>query len=233
MEHDTRALLLRRVPVGESDLVVTLLTEDLGRVSALARSARKSQRRFGGVLEPLHTLRARLEERGDAELMVLCEVRLEAPRSSLLGDLECLRVGGRALGWVRDASPPRAPEPAIWDATISFLDDLALPEPPGGPDGLLASLGLSLLLACGWALDLEVCVGCGKRCPEGRPAMVDPQRGGLVCRACGGARLRLPGPVRSRLASTARGALRSVSADDAPIALELVEQALAAHLGIR
>ena len=48
----TSAIVLRRVAYGEADLVVTLLGLDTGRVSALARAARKSSRRFAGGLEP-------------------------------------------------------------------------------------------------------------------------------------------------------------------------------------
>jgi len=230
--HDTAALLLRRVPVGESDLVVTLLTETLGRVSAIARAARRSQRRFGGSLEALHTLRVRLEERTGSELMVLVEARIATVRSGLLGDLERMQIAGRALGWVRDAVPPHLREPSLWSATLALLDDLGnLQAAPSAP-ARLAAFGLELLGGCGWALDLDRCVACGGACPEGQAATIDPRRGGLVCRACGGARLRLPGPARTRLAPAARGASRRVADDDAAVALALVEAALAAHVGI-
>jgi DNA repair protein RecO (recombination protein O) len=46
----TPAIVLRAVNYGEADRVVTLFGRDIGRVSALARSARKSQRRFAGGL---------------------------------------------------------------------------------------------------------------------------------------------------------------------------------------
>ena len=59
--HATLALLLRRTPYRDADLVLSLFTEQLGQVSALARAARKSQRRFGGSLEPFHTLHLELD----------------------------------------------------------------------------------------------------------------------------------------------------------------------------
>ena len=42
----TPAILLRAVATGEADRVVTLLGRETGRVSAIARGARKSVRRF-------------------------------------------------------------------------------------------------------------------------------------------------------------------------------------------
>ncbi|RYE92506.1 MAG: hypothetical protein EOO75_06535, partial [Myxococcales bacterium] len=41
--HTTEGLLLRLVPYGESDAVVTLLTHDLGKVSAMARGLRRGR----------------------------------------------------------------------------------------------------------------------------------------------------------------------------------------------
>ena len=44
------AILLASVPFGEADRVVTLFTRSHGKVSAMARSARKSRTRFGASL---------------------------------------------------------------------------------------------------------------------------------------------------------------------------------------
>jgi DNA repair protein RecO (recombination protein O) len=90
------ALLLRRVPYGEADLVVTLFTEPLGRVAAVARSARRSSRRFP-ALEPMHLLRVGLELVPGRELGMLTEASLERPRLGLTAwRLRDKRSGGCA-----------------------------------------------------------------------------------------------------------------------------------------
>jgi DNA repair protein RecO (recombination protein O) len=223
-------LLLKRVGYGESDLVVTLLTEELGRVSALARGAKRSQRRFGGSLEPMHTLVVRFDERPGAELGTLRDASIERVRAQLTADLDRLDAAGRALGWARKAVPPSRPEPEAWRVLLDFLDRLDATGPVE-PRRELAACGLCLLSALGWGLELERCVACGKACTPGRPAMVDAARGGLVCRACGGARLVLPGRLRERLVLAARGQ-DALEPADASVALELVEAALSAHMGL-
>jgi DNA repair protein RecO (recombination protein O) len=230
--HTTRALLLKRVEYGDADLVLTLFTEKLGRVSALARAARRSQRRFGGALEPLHTLEVRLEDRPKTELSVLREARIVTARPALTQSLERMRAAGRALGWIRGAAPAHTPEPELWAALEALLDEL------GAKDGLeanrvLAATGLTMLGALGWGLDLERCVRCGKACPPDSPALVDPTRGGLVCRTCGGARKRLDPKTRERLGRAAlTGDPRTIEPADSDIALDLVEAVLAAHAGV-
>ncbi len=49
--HKTQAILLRFVDIGETDRIVHLLTPDLGRVTAIAKSARKSVKRFASTLD--------------------------------------------------------------------------------------------------------------------------------------------------------------------------------------
>ena len=224
------ALLLRRVEYGESDLVITLLTDTIGRVSALARGARKSVKRFGGVIEPMHTLHISYDDRSGAELVVLREAKLSRARPFLVTSLERMQAAGQALNWVRKAAPPRTPEPEVWTALENLLDHLANPDDALSARARLAATGLELLSAFGWGIDFERCVSCGKAPLPGQAGAVDAARGGLVCRNCGGARRRLSGSERVALSRAATGG--ELDDESAALALDLVEQALKAHGGI-
>ena len=210
--------------------MVTLLTDTIGRVSALARGARKSSKRFGGVIEPMHTLRIAYDDRSGAELVVLREAKLSRARPFLVTSLERMQAAGQALNWVRKAAPPRTPEPEVWAAMERLLDHLGDPEDAVSPRARLAATGLELLSAFGWGIDFERCVSCGKLPAVGQAAAVDPARGGLICRDCGGARRRLSGPERLLLQGAVSGG--TLSDDSASLALDLVEQALKTHGGI-
>lgn len=236
--HTTLALVLRRTPYGEADLIVSLLSEKLGQVSALARAARKSQRRFGGSLEPFHTLEAELEEAPGAELLRLREARVVGPRVGLLTHLEGMDAAGIFLGWIRHSAPAHTPEPGLWQLAQSCLDELETlslrPRSPGSasPRRALAAHGLWLLDACGWRLELSYCVETGVRCPDGKAALIDPVRGGLVSRARGGAGLRSSGAARRRLIATQSERSNALEEADVDLTLQLVEGCLRAHAGL-
>jgi DNA repair protein RecO (recombination protein O) len=247
--HRTAALVLRRTPYRDADLVVTLFTEALGQVSALARAARKSQRRFGGGLEPFHTLDAELDEAPGSELMTLTSVRVETARAHLYGHLGAMEAAGKFLNWIRQASPAHTPEPEVWQLSLACLDELnaaSSPEAPSpaapvdgagiasrrGPTVILATFGLQLLAASGWRLELEHCVLSGVRCPDGKSAMVDPERGGLVSRSEGGAPFLVNGAARARLIAAQDGQRGALDEEDAALGLELVERCLRAHAGL-
>jgi DNA repair protein RecO (recombination protein O) len=225
---ESHALVVRTVEVGESDVIATLVTEEAGKVSAIVRGARKGSRRVGGALEPVHTIAVLLEDKG-AELTTLKEARIVRMRTIVVGDLDALEAAGTALRWARHLFPPRTPEPAGWAVLIALLD--ALDARAGSPRQELARAGLAMLAAVGYALELDACAICGRPCPEGRSACVDPARGGLVCRACGGATSVLLPEARDAALSLAVGRSTGVSDASAEIVLGLVDRAMAAHAG--
>ncbi|HWO08514.1 MAG TPA: DNA repair protein RecO [Polyangiaceae bacterium] len=240
--HATSALLLRRTPYRDADLVLSLFTEQLGQISALARAARKSQRRFGGSLEPFHTLRVELEETLSSELMTLQTAQIATARTGLYEHLESMEAAGKFSGWIRHASPAHTPEPSLWALAQSCMDQLdavAGARRALGPEAASASArlvlvthGLQLLSACGWRLEFERCVQSGVRCPDGKSAMLDSERGGLVFSAEGGAPFIVSGATRRRLIAAQAGQMDALELPDGELGLELVERCLRAHAGL-
>jgi DNA repair protein RecO (recombination protein O) len=231
---ETDALVVRTVEYGESDVIATLITERAGKVSAAARGARRGSRRLGGALEPLHTIAVAIEDRGK-ELTTLKEARVVRVRAGLAENLDALEAAGVALRWARHLFPPRTVEPEGWRVLVELLDVLD-GAPAGGPPAVaprreLARAGLAMLAAVGYGLDLDRCVACGRPCPDGKAACVDPARGGLVCRSCGGASAVLAPEAREAARAFSRGGHPDVSARDAESLLGLVTRAMAVHAG--
>lgn len=223
--------MVRAVPYGEADLILGLFTESLGRVSAMARRARApGKRKFH--LEPMHTLDVVLRERSEATLSQLSSASMAVPRMRLVQSFDRMKAAGTALRWVRQSTPHRTPEPEIWTHLTAFLDALDQEKPPAPPTSLLVVVGLRLLQSLGYALELEACVVCGRPCPEERSAHIDPVRGGLVCRRCGGCGTTLDAPTRRRLQRAILGTSVLIESD-LPAAIDIVESALLAHANVK
>ncbi len=227
---DSPALLVRSVPYGEADVVATFFTEEHGKLSAIVRGARKSTKRFGGALEPIHGLFVSLEDKGK-ELCVLKEARIERPRTGLASSLEAMETAGQALRWIRHLCPFRTPEPEAWRSLVALLEALDTPGEPAELRTRLATFGLQLLTDMGYALELERCIRCGTPCPEGRSAFVDASAGGIVCTSCGGARRTISGELRALAVRAQRGGLVPLSWALAGTLIEIAEEAMAAHAG--
>jgi DNA repair protein RecO (recombination protein O) len=225
---ETDALLVRSIAYGEADVIVTFVTETYGKLSAIVRGARKSKRRAQGALEPFHTIRVSAEDHG-GDMVTIRDARVVRVRAGILTSLPALEAGGLALRWLRHLVQPRHPEPRAWATTLALLD--ALDARPAEPRVSLAAGAVRLLSDVGYGLGLGECVVCGRPCPDGKPACVDPARGGLVCLACGGARLVLT-PDARRLARAAQdGQSAAFSREEADQILAVVEAAMSAHGG--
>ncbi len=173
---ESEAIVLRTYPMREADLLVTLFTRLDGKVRGVARSAKKSRRRFGGALEPLTLVRAVYEDRERQELTRLdsCEV-IDSP---LTHEMTYPRVV--ALGHVAElldeVLPDREANDALFRLTVSVLGALRGPEiwMP------LTYFELWLTRLTGFLPELSACVECGLDL-EGEPAFYHALADGLMC----------------------------------------------------
>jgi DNA repair protein RecO (recombination protein O) len=177
----TTALLARSVNYGEADRICTLLTEELGKVSALAKAARKSRKRYGGALSLFVVGRAVLKRPRRGELLLL--ERFEAVEDlsgAVSSDVIKVAHGSYILEVARELWPAEQPEPEGFELVRETLRALAA-SPPAPP--LLRCFELGILEVVGLAPVLERCVSCGLDDPD--DGWFDVAHGGAVCRSCG------------------------------------------------
>jgi len=121
---DSEAIVLRTYPMREADLLVTLFTRLEGKVRGVARSAKKSKRRFGGALEPLTYVRAYYEDRERHELTRIdaCEV-IQSPLEEQVTYARAVALGHIAE-LLDELLPDREANDAVFRLTLSVLDAL-------------------------------------------------------------------------------------------------------------
>ncbi len=210
MSDGDLGIVLRTTPLRESDLLAVLFTAEHGRVSAVARGARKSVRRFAGALQLLVLARYQLGRRPRGELWSLDGADIEREWTQLASDVVAVAHASYAAELVGALLAPEAPEPHALDLTIALWDSLA----EAGPSpAALRAFELALLDLAGHRPALDACAACGETTLDG--AVFDPARGGAICRRCA-ATSRGPG-VRT-IDPAALAYLRAIAAADAPAA---------------
>lgn len=231
----TRAWVARSVDYGEADRVVTLLTEDRGRISALARSARRSRKRFGGALSLFVEGRARLRQ-GRGELFALESfepVRDLAP--NLGSDLIKVTHGSYVLELARELWPAEQAEPELYTLMGEALEVIAA-TPPAALT--LRAYELQLLRILGFAPALDHCARCDRDAadvPAG-PWAFSVTAGGSICPLCGPAGWPLSAEVQEALrwlasAALAEAAPRQLEAGVRRDIRDLLQMVLRHHLG--
>ncbi|MSP61631.1 MAG: DNA repair protein RecO [Myxococcales bacterium] len=236
----TDAIVVRVVDYGEADRIATLITRTAGKVSALARSARRSRKRFGGALELFGAGEATLVE-GGGDLWRLESLHSQRGFPRLSQDVARLAHAAYVCELSRELSPHHGPEERIYtllDEMLGLLDrggeEATL---PGAAAALLRAFELALLDAAGLAPSLDRCVGCDG--PGGEGDHLDARRGGLVCAACAagtGSPSLAPSTRRvlqdaQRVAlGDARASAAAVAPGDAEAAREVLQSLLREHI---
>ena len=173
---ESDAIVLRTYPLREADLLVTLFTRAEGKVRGVARSAKKSKRRFGGALEPLTHVRAFYDVRERQELARLdaCEV-LESPLASEVSYARAVALG-HVAELLDELLPDREANDAIFRLTLSVLHVLS------GPEVWMPVTYFELWLTrlVGFLPELTECIVCG-RSLNGSRAYFHALADGLMC----------------------------------------------------
>jgi DNA repair protein RecO (recombination protein O) len=173
---ESEAIVVRTYPLREADLLVTLFTRVEGKVYGVARSAKKSKRRFGGALEPLTHIRAYWEDRERRDLARLdsCEV-LESPLAVAVSYPRAVGLG-HVAELLDELLPEREPNDAVFRLALSVLGALR------GPDVWMPITYFDLWMTrlMGYLPDLSECIACG-RTLNGSRAFFHALTDGLMC----------------------------------------------------
>ncbi|HKW98758.1 MAG TPA: DNA repair protein RecO [Bryobacteraceae bacterium] len=182
----SEAIVLQTYPFQESDLVVSFLTRDQGRLRGIAKRARRPKSAFGSGLERLSQVKMAYFQRETRELVNLDTCDLVRSQFDLLADYET----AVALDYLAEISeqllPPGEPNERYFRLLLAVLDYLRSRE-PGCVWRAVTYFSLWAARLAGILPELHVCLECGNWLdnPEARePAFFSRYRAGLYCAHC-------------------------------------------------
>jgi DNA repair protein RecO (recombination protein O) len=148
-------VVVRTHKLGESDRIVTIITQDSGKVRAVAKGVRKTGSRFGSRLEPMSHVQVQLY-RG-RELDIVNQVELVEVSNNVRSSLECTTDGLAMCEVVDQLSHDRVPNKHLYRMLVGALRQLEKQYAPL----VLPALQLRLLEVEGVGPLVDSCVVCG------------------------------------------------------------------------
>jgi DNA repair protein RecO (recombination protein O) len=209
--------VLRTRSLGEADRLLTLLSPERGKISALAKGARKPRSK----LAPLQLFSlSSLQLAAGKNLDIITQAVIRLPFPALREDVTRFAYASYFAELADAFSQPGEKNRTLFDLTAAAL---SLLNRGLEPQLLARTFELRLLDISGYAPEIEACVSCRK--PIGAEAAAfSPQLGGLLCRGCLAGKqglLRISGEARRGLVTLSR--LRS------PAVLKPEEMSLSPH----
>jgi DNA repair protein RecO (recombination protein O) len=188
----TEGVVLRTIPFGEADLIVTYLTPDLGLIKLFAKSPRKIRSRFGSSLEPLTRSRISFWGKEDSTLPRLTQSDIMHPFQSIRENLNCLLRISEMLELIINFVPEREGSSRVYTLlldTLRNIEDNLLPQgvqktEKGGfrnEDLIVNHYKIKFLELVGFAPRLDACGRCGS---SGYSFYLS--HGSVLCQTCAG-----------------------------------------------
>src|SRR5688500_12601850 len=202
----TTAFVLRVIDFSETSFVVSLFTRDFGKISALAKGARRPKSSFEAALDLLSVCRIVFLHKSTDALDLLTEAKLERRFRAGSRDLTRLYAGYYVIELLYDLTDTADPHPDLFDIADYTLGRI---DGDGEVFATLLRFEMIALRIVGHGPQFGTCVNCGAEIPlEGRIAF-GQLAGGVLCPRCRTGQRQVVS-----LSAAAIGALRTFSAEN-------------------
>ncbi len=175
------AIVLRTIEFSETSLIVTLLTREFGRLSALAKGARRPKGPFEGSLDLLSVCRVVVIRKSSDTLDLLTEAKLQRRFRGAERSLERLYGGYYVAEMLRLLTDDHDPHPDVYDLALQTLHQI---DGSGDVASSLAYFDLQALRMLGHAPGTEQCTSCGGEVSTAARFTFALATGGIICGAC-------------------------------------------------
>lgn len=190
------AVILNSLDYSESDRILTFYTLEHGKITGIAKGARRSRKRFVGNIEPASRVDLVFFHNDRSEMVRVEDARLVDAYPALKSDIDRLSRACYLLELVAEMTREGQHLPRVFGLLTEFLKLLEA----GGDDSALRFFEIRLLSMLGYLPHLDGCVVCKAPFVDGERLFFSSEKGGTICRRCA----PTAGSVAGISASTAR-----------------------------
>ncbi len=179
------ALVLSTVDYSESDRIVSLFTERFGKLSAIAKGARRTKKRFVGKLDVPVLIDAVISvPKGSSTIGRLTEAALMESYSGIKSDVKGYGKACYVTELISEATKEGQYIRDLFPLVIGTLKELDNCGDKKLRHMLLRFYEIKALRLLGYLPSLVGCVECGSAAEDGKRKFFSIERGGIVCLNC-------------------------------------------------
>ena len=177
----TRAIVLRSLDYGESDRILTFLTDEFGKLKGIAKGARRSKRRFANALEPFSLSTLLFSRRGRGGLVLIEASDVINHFAGIRTDLDRTLVAAYVAELADHFSVEGKKNLPLFELLKDFLGFIECGQMTETAERFFE---LRLLQSAGFEPVLDRCVTCGTPLETIESPRFDCREGGIRCTRC-------------------------------------------------
>jgi DNA repair protein RecO (recombination protein O) len=175
----TKGIVLKSIKLNEADKIITIFSQNYGKIKAIAKGIRKTKSQFGSSLENL-TLVKILAYRGRS-LNIVSQTEIIHSFFLQCKDLTQYGLATFCAEIVDKMTGEEDPNELIYELLKNVL---LLLKDEKNPLLLVESFKWKLFVILGYQPVLDRCVRCNRPIKKGEYHTFDIKRGGIVCSIC-------------------------------------------------
>lgn len=175
-------IVLRNQPFGESDNIIFIFTRNHGRLTCIAKGAKRSTKRFGVNIQPMSHSFFKLVDKGINLLLRIDSCDLLRFRENLTGSVESFIKSEYAMELIYRLLPEREENEGVFNLLIWYLDSINSKK---FSDLTVRAFESRLFTLLGYKPNLSQCGGCGSDF-EGNYITFKADQGRVYCERCVG-----------------------------------------------
>lgn len=183
----TTGIVLRVIPFSETSCIVTMFTRDFGKVTTMAKGARRPKSPFEAALDVLALCRIVFLNKNSDAMGLLTEAKLERRFRSATRSLDRLYAGYYIVELLNSMTDDGDPHPELFELSTQVIRQIDSSEISDEEVGFaLLNYELKMLSILGHLPMLTKCVSCGREKTTIARVSFGLNAGGILCGGCRG-----------------------------------------------
>ncbi len=177
----TEAVVLSKMNYGDTSSIVSLFTEDEGKISAIAKGARSPKSKYGRIIDPLNYLQVVFYKKESREVQLISSAEILDHFPVIKTDLEKLKYAYAIIELVKNLLAEHEINKKLFRGIVKIL--LKLNTSKEKPEVSFGRFFIYILKEVGYEIQIEKCAHCGNNKLEAEDFYFHFEKG-LICGKC-------------------------------------------------
>ncbi|MCH8171008.1 MAG: DNA repair protein RecO [Bacteroidetes bacterium] len=177
----TKAVVLKKINYGDSSIIASLYSENLGRISAILKGARKSKTKQGFIIDPINLVEIVLYNKMNREVQLISSSDLLSNYSNIKEDIEKLKYAYATIELIQNLTVEGEKDLRLFKGLVKIFELFNTSNE--FPGVIFCRFFFFFIKELGYQFSLKKCTVCGKEDISNEDYIFNFETG-LLCPNC-------------------------------------------------
>jgi DNA repair protein RecO (recombination protein O) len=177
----TEAVVLSKLNYGDTSSIVSLFTEEEGKLSAIVKGARSPKSKYGRIIDPINHLLVVIYKKESREVQMISGADILEHYPAVKSNLEKLKFAYATIELIKNLTAEHEVNKNLFKALIQILSEFNSSNEQ--PEIIFGRFLMFILKVTGYEIQIENCSLCGKAAGASDDFYFNFDKG-LICGKC-------------------------------------------------